>query len=80
MSQTVNIDYPLMVYKGFAPDNREIIMANLADKQNPQKVLHLYDCQFISFVGHNYANREAKIGFLALNTDYKVKLMWLNCI
>lgn len=33
--QTVFIDYPLMLYKGFSPDNRELILANLADKEQP---------------------------------------------
>ena len=33
--QTVNIDYPLVMYKGFSPDNRELILANLADKDQP---------------------------------------------
>ena len=40
--QNVMIDYPLMAYKGFAPDNREIILANLADQEHPQKIIHLY--------------------------------------
>ena len=66
-----------MVYKGFAPDNRELVMVNLADKEHPQKVLHLFDRQFICFVGHNYADREAKIGFLTLNNDEDVDLCWL---
>ena len=33
--QSVQVDYPLMVYKGYVPDNRELIMVNLADKSNP---------------------------------------------
>ena len=33
--QTTIIDYPLLAYKGFAPDNREIIFANLADQEHP---------------------------------------------
>ena len=32
MDQTVDLNYPLLVYKGFALDNRELIMVNLADK------------------------------------------------
>ena len=54
-------------------------MVNLADKEHPQKTLHLFDRQFISFVGHNYADREAKIGFLTLNSDGDVDLCWLIC-
>ena len=29
--QTVNVDYPILVYKGFTLDNRELVMVNLAD-------------------------------------------------
>ena len=58
-----------MVYKGFVPDNREIVLVNLADKEQPQKIIHLYDKQFICFVGHNFAEREAKVGFLALDSE-----------
>ena len=31
IKQSVNVDYPLRVYKGFVPDNRELVMVNLAD-------------------------------------------------
>ena len=77
--QSVIIDYPIMAYKGFAPDNREIILANLADEEHPQKIIHLYEKQFICFVGHNFADREAKIGFL-VREDEEIKLCWLVCI
>ena len=33
--QTSIVDYPLLAYKGFAADNREIILANLADHEHP---------------------------------------------
>ena len=68
-----------MMYKGDAPDNRELVYVNMADKEHPQKILHLVDSQFICFVGHNFADREAKIGFLAMEEDY-VKLCWLVCV
>lgn len=30
--QNMSFDYPIMAYKGFAPDNRELVLANLADE------------------------------------------------
>ena len=78
LEQSVQVDYPLMVYKGFVPDNRELVMVNLADKGNPQKIMHLYDMQFICFVGHSYSDREAKIGMLCKEQD-DVKLCWFVC-
>ena len=33
--QTMIVDYPLLAYRGFAPDNREIILVNLADQEHP---------------------------------------------
>ena len=32
LNQSVQVDYPIMCYKGFVPDNRELILVNLADK------------------------------------------------
>ena len=75
-TQTVSVDYPLMVYKGYMPDNREIVLVNLADKENPQKILHLYDMQFICFVGHNFSDRESKIGMLCYEKG-NIVLCWL---
>lgn len=63
----MQLDYPLMVYKGFAPDNRELVVVNLADHGQPQKIINLANFKFLSFVGHNFAEREAKIGFLAID-------------
>lgn len=78
IQQSVQVDYPLMVYKGFVPDNRELVMVNLADKSNPQKIMHLYDMQFICFVGHSFSDREAKIGMLCMEQN-DVKLCWFVC-
>jgi hypothetical protein len=76
----VQVDYPLLVYKGYMNDNRELIMANLADWEQPQKIIHLYDMQFICFVGHNFADRGTKIGFLAFDEEREnIKLCWLVC-
>ena len=35
LAQTVKVDYPMMAYKGFVPDNRELVLVNLADKESP---------------------------------------------
>ena len=60
------IDYPLMVYKGYVPDNRELVLVNLANLNDTQTILHLKDMQFLCFVGHNGAQRSATIGMLCL--------------
>ena len=78
LKQNVSVDYPLMVYKSFMPDNRELVMVNLADLNQPQKIMHLVDMQFLCFVKHNNAEREAKIGMLCLEDGY-VRLCWIVC-
>ena len=36
--------------------------------------------QFVCFVGHNFVDREAKVGFLAMDNDReRIKLCWLRC-
>ena len=46
------IMYPMLAYSGLASDNREIIYANLSDKEYPQQIIHLPNgCQFVCFVG-----------------------------
>ena len=41
IAQTVSVDYPIMCYKGFTPDNRELIYVNLADAKQPQRIINL---------------------------------------
>ena len=74
--QRISIDYPMLVYNGYMPDNRELVIANLARKNAPQQILHLNEIQFLTFVTHNNAQRSAKIGFLGLKDGY-VRLCWL---
>ena len=77
--QVISIDYPMMLYKGYTPDDRELIMVNLADREQPQKIINLYEMQFICFVGHNFVDRESKIGMLTLDSDHAgVRLSWLR--
>lgn len=37
----VFVRYPWLVYTGLFPDNRELVMANLADDDLPQTIIHL---------------------------------------
>ena len=46
----VAVRYPLVAYSGLTPDRREIIIANLADKDFPQHIIHLSH-QMICFAG-----------------------------
>ena len=57
--------YPWFVYTGIFPDNRELVVANLADDDCPQLILHI-DGQFICFFGYDGRNM---IEFLNLNND-----------
>lgn len=68
-----------MMYKGFMTDNRELCFVNLADAKQPQKIINLLNMQFISFVGHNFSERMAKVGFLALKDNSEVQLCWFMC-
>ena len=35
VAQTVSVDYPIMMYKGYMPDNRELVLVNLAKINSP---------------------------------------------
>ena len=37
----IEISYPIVAYAGIYPDNRDIIIGNLADSQYPQEVIKL---------------------------------------
>ena len=37
----VFVKYPWFVYTGIFPDNRELVVANLADDDCPQLILHI---------------------------------------
>ena len=46
------MSYPIVAYTGVYPDNRNIIIGNLADSQYPQEVIRIPDGgQLVSFVG-----------------------------
>ena len=70
---SIGLEYPLMLYKGTAADRRELVIANLADRAQPQKLLHLGHLQFICFVGTNSAETAHIVYFLAFD-EYDIKL------
>ena len=37
----MQVSYPYIAYSGITPDNKELIIANIADKESPQRILHL---------------------------------------
>lgn len=41
--EKVVLSYPLMFYTGLTPDCRQIVIANLADTKQPQKIVTLPD-------------------------------------
>lgn len=51
LSQSWITDYPLLAYKSFTSDNNEIIIANLACKDDIQSVVNLGNWRFLCFVG-----------------------------
>ena len=51
LQQEWNIEYPLLAYKHFSPENREICIIHLA-KDVPQKVVNLGEWEFVNFVSH----------------------------
>ena len=49
LTQTHQIDYPILAYKSVSPDNKELTICNLA-YDIPQRQIHLNQWEFISFV------------------------------
>ena len=58
----VFVRYPWFVYTGLFPDNRELVMANLADDDLPQTIIHI-DGQLINFFGYDGRNRIEYLNF-----------------
>ena len=79
------MSYPFVAYSGITPDNRELIIANLADNESPQRIFHLYQNnieikggtpEFICFVGKLHDSTDAEIFFLTFYSNE----MYLNKI
>ena len=51
LTQTYMVDYPLLAYKNYTPENREICICHMA-MDIPQKVIDLGEWEFICFVNH----------------------------
>ena len=53
VAQSWQVEYPMLAYKSFTPDNKEICIVNLA-QNTPQKVINLGEWEFVSFVTHTH--------------------------
>ena len=84
MSQSVLVEYPLLAYKSFTPDNSEIVVVHLGAEM-PQRFISLEDWEFVCFVKHtqmqdmriynsNY-QRSVDIMFLVRGKDGYLRLM-----
>ena len=48
--QKLALDYPLLIYKSFLPDDSQIVMHNLAERDSVPHKLDLGQWRFLSFV------------------------------
>ena len=48
--ETWIVDYPLIAYNSYKPDNSEIVICNFAEKKKQSQIIHLGKWKFISFV------------------------------
>ena len=60
--------YPIIAYKGFSPDNNQIFIANVARKEDRQKIFSLGDWRFIAFIGYGTPRPEVDFEDKHLNT------------
>lgn len=68
----MQVCFPYIAYTGVIPDNKELILANIADKENPQCVFQLMHCiattkeppEFVCFVNNVNKKQETQILFL----------------
>ena len=51
LQQSWMVDYPLLAYKSFKPDNNQIMIGNFATEQNTQYVVNLGNWDFLCFIG-----------------------------
>ena len=51
LGQEWHVEYPILAYKTFKPDNKEICIVNIA-ADVPCKMIDLGDFEFISFIKH----------------------------
>ena len=59
LEQAYTIDYPILAYKSPVPNNREIVIAHVAQKM-PQRSIHLKDWEFIAFVDGDFSNADTR--------------------
>ena len=78
LDQTWIIQYPLLAYKCFTPDNREIALVHLAHNQ-PQMIVNLGEWEFISFVNSSqtadYEPTDSRIFHFLAQYNQNVRIM-----
>ena len=84
------VEYPLIVYNSFLPNNSELIVTNIAEKDKVSYVISLGSLRFLTFVNAPYLNTKLKnkytkeihcmVYFLAWHSKLeKIYLMVLSC-
>ena len=56
------MEYPLIVYNSYKPDNTELIIANMAQREKTLLALDLNKCHFLAFVVTNASAETEKEG------------------
>ena len=74
--QKVVVSYPLMFYTGVTPDCRQIVVANLADTKQPQRILTLPNDQQLQNMGNS--NTHDRIYFQAFKLHQKDYTLRIN--
>ena len=63
------MDYPILAYKSPAPNNREIVIAHVAQRI-PQRSVYLDDLEFISFVKGDFLQADIRKQVCMLVKDH----------
>ena len=74
------VDYPILAYKSISPDNREIVISHLSHNI-PQRLIHLRDWEFVSFVKGNFEDADLckQVMLLVKNRkENKIKLIVIS--
>jgi hypothetical protein len=50
--QTWIVDYPLLAYKSYVPQNNELIVLNIANEKAAERIINFEDHEFLCFVNH----------------------------
>lgn len=84
------VEYPLIVYNSYLPNNSELIVTNIAEKEKESQVLNLGPLRFVTFISSPFLHDKLKnkhvkrmhcmVYFLAWHTKQeKLYLMTISC-